>query len=44
MRLLQTGRAHGEKAPAGKDIAASGNIAPRYPAAPAVRGTARKNA
>ncbi|MET3395537.1 hypothetical protein ABIC33_006213 [Variovorax sp. 1140] len=38
-------RAEEKKAPAGKDIAASGNIAPRYPCQwPPRPGNARKNA
>jgi len=44
MRFSKPGRTHEEKAPPGKDIAASGNIAPDIPVAAAAPGTARKNA
>jgi len=44
-RQGRTRRAEEKKAPAGKDIAASGNIAPRYPCQwPPRPGNARKNA
>ncbi|HEX7866595.1 MAG TPA: hypothetical protein VF555_16690 [Variovorax sp.] len=44
MRFFKPGRTHEEKAPPGKDIAASGNIAPHTPAVAAAPGNARKNA